>query len=90
MRSRSLAGRLPFANLQRPWLLPAALHLIVWFAVLAVGCNKTSAEGTAAGDAVAEDAVAEDTEAADAVTEDSAAAESDGEGAQAAAEEDAE
>jgi len=51
---------------------------------------KADAPEAAAEDAVTEDAVAEDTEAADAVTEDSAAGESDGEGAQDAAEEDAE
>ena len=51
---------------------------------------KADAPGAAAEDAVTEDAVAEDTEAADAATEDSAAGESDGEGAQDAAEEDAE
>ncbi len=51
---------------------------------------KADAPEAAAEDAVAEDAVAEDTEAEDAVTEDSAAGESDGEGAQDAAEEDAE
>ena len=51
---------------------------------------KADAPEAAAEDAVTEDAVAEDTEAADAATEDSAAGESDGEGAQDAAEEDAE